>query len=546
MSNSTPEIIITTPRLYLRRLTKGDYGALCQTLQDEKAMYAYEHAFSGEEVNHWLQNQLNRYQNDGFGLWAVCRKEDGRFIGQCGITRQTLGDAAVPEIGYLFARKYWHNGYAAEAAAACRDYAFYTLGFGRVYSIIRDNNTASINVAKRLGMEKCGQFTKHYYGIDMPHIVFSIQKPEKENRSMSKKTLESIILTHLSRWPGMEIEDCIKLVYQSVMGPGHLISSESGFKERLAEEMATPGLATAAPPAPEDIGGGLCRVHLSALYKGPDIDTLTRLCTLAANNCAGTTEQLIDNLSILPKLAKNKLLPYPENEVTQAVDAYIKSGCPAQHHSARFNSLYSPHYRLISRKAAAYLPLFAAIDAALAQKTNITVGIDGMCAAGKSTLADILADVYSALPAGCAVIHADDFFLQPHQRTKQRLDEAGGNIDYERLNQTMQLAGKGSAFGYQPFNCQTQALCKETAVPAARLTILEGAYCLHPKIGAECDIRVFLSIDAKQQMKRIEKRNTPQQALRFENEWIPMEHKYFAEFDIREGCDLVFEASTNQ
>lgn len=45
-----------------------------------------------------------------------------------------------------------------------------------VYSIIRDNNIASINVAKRNGMEVCGQFTKYYYGIDMPHFVYSVKR----------------------------------------------------------------------------------------------------------------------------------------------------------------------------------------------------------------------------------------------------------------------------------------------------------------------------------------------------------------------------------
>ena len=65
-----------------------------------------------------------------------------------------------------------------EAAAACRDYAFHTLGMERVYSIIRDTNLASQNVAKRNGMSVCGSFTKHYYGMDMPHLVFCVSKKE--------------------------------------------------------------------------------------------------------------------------------------------------------------------------------------------------------------------------------------------------------------------------------------------------------------------------------------------------------------------------------
>ena len=134
------EWILQTPRLFLREMTQDDLPALCRTLQDEKAMYAYEHAFSGRKRRLGSTASLDRYRRDGFGLWAVILKETGQMIGQCGITWQDAGGAQVPEIGYLLERAYWHRGYATEAAAACREYAFHTLGISRVYSIIRDTN----------------------------------------------------------------------------------------------------------------------------------------------------------------------------------------------------------------------------------------------------------------------------------------------------------------------------------------------------------------------------------------------------------------------
>lgn len=166
-------MFLETNRLYFREIRQADFKELCEILQDEEVMYAYEHAFSDEEVQTWLERQLQRYKDYGFGLWAVILKETGEMIGQCGLTMQNTGEREVIEVGYLFKKIYWHKGYATEAAIACKNYAFETLKAMEVYSIIRDNNIASQNVARRNGMAPCGTMIKHYYNMDMPHTIFS-------------------------------------------------------------------------------------------------------------------------------------------------------------------------------------------------------------------------------------------------------------------------------------------------------------------------------------------------------------------------------------
>ena len=166
-------------RLFFRKLTENDFAALCKILQDDEVMYAYEGKFSDKEVTQWLDRQLWRYENEnGHGLYAVILKENGELIGQCGLTFQDYKEKRVLEIGYLFQKRYWHKGYAAEAARAWKRYAFEELGEKEVYSIIRDTNTASQNVALRNGMTKTDVFIKHYRGIDMPHFVY-MAKNEK-------------------------------------------------------------------------------------------------------------------------------------------------------------------------------------------------------------------------------------------------------------------------------------------------------------------------------------------------------------------------------
>ena len=169
-------MILETERLALRELNQADFAALRAILQDEAVMYAYEHAFTNREVQAWLDRQRDRYAKDGFGLWAMVEKATGEMMGQCGLTLQDWGERQVPEIGYHLRRDRWHQGFAAEAAAACRDYAFHTLGSPEVFSIIRENNFPSQHVALRCGMSVRGAFVKQYYGMDMPHLVFGIRR----------------------------------------------------------------------------------------------------------------------------------------------------------------------------------------------------------------------------------------------------------------------------------------------------------------------------------------------------------------------------------
>lgn len=171
--------ILETGRLTLREMTDEDFPGLCRMLRDPEVMYAYEGAFSEDEARDWLRRQQERYRRDGVGLWAVIEKSSGRMVGQCGLTWQDCGrDRPVLEVGYLLEKAAWHKGYAAEAARACRDYAFERLDAQEVFSIIRDSNLASQKVAGRNGMEVRGVHVKHYRGVEMPHLIFSVRRGE--------------------------------------------------------------------------------------------------------------------------------------------------------------------------------------------------------------------------------------------------------------------------------------------------------------------------------------------------------------------------------
>ena len=168
--------ILRTDRLLLRELTEGDLDDLRELLQDRRVMYAYDHDFSDADVRAWLERQQRRCATLGFGLWAAVELDSGAMVGEAGLTMQPCEGQEVLEVGYQLKWKHWHKGYAREAARACRDYAFATLGAEAVYAIIRTDNISSIRVAEALGMRREKEFTARYFAGDMRHYLYCVRK----------------------------------------------------------------------------------------------------------------------------------------------------------------------------------------------------------------------------------------------------------------------------------------------------------------------------------------------------------------------------------
>ena len=185
-------------------------------------------------------------------------------------------------------------------------------------------------------------------------------------------------------------------------------------------------------------------------------------------------------------------------------------------------------------KAVGKLELYKSIDALLKEKDKIIVALEGGSASGKTTLAEELKQRYEA-----NVFHMDDFFLRPEQRTKERLAEPGGNVDRERFYEEVVIPLRnGESVEYRRFDCSTFTLQPSVKVSPKRLTIVEGAYSMHPEFGKYYDLSVFLTIDPELQRERILKRNGLEKAEQFFGEWIPMEQEYFEVMKVRECCDI--------
>ena len=150
--------ILETERLFLREMDMDDFDALYAVLADPSIMQHYPYTFDEERVREWIVRNMKRYEANGFGLWAVCLKETGEMIGDCGLTLQNIEGEMLPEIGYHIRADQQRKGYAREAAAAVRDWAFANTDYPALYSYCKYTNVGSFKTAESIGM----QFLKEY------------------------------------------------------------------------------------------------------------------------------------------------------------------------------------------------------------------------------------------------------------------------------------------------------------------------------------------------------------------------------------------------
>ena len=176
------------------------------------------------------------------------------------------------------------------------------------------------------------------------------------------------------------------------------------------------------------------------------------------------------------------------------------------------------------------------VEELLARQGRVLAAIDGRCGSGKSTLAALLAARWD-----CTLVHADDFFLRPEQRTPQRLAQPGGNFDRERFEaEVLAPLREGRDALYRPYDCHAGALQPPVAAPLRPVVLAEGSYSCHPDLWDCYGLHVFVTAPLEVRLARLARR--PGVDLEaFRTRWIPLEEAYFASQRLPERCDLVLE-----
>lgn len=140
-----------TERLRFREMTEDDLDRIADLLGDPEVMAFYPAPKTRTESAEWIARMQERYRDDGHGLWII-ETHDGEFIGDCGLTWQSVNGDPVLELGYHVRRTMQRRGYATEAAHACVELVASEFAPTLLTAIIHPANEASRKVAENLGM----------------------------------------------------------------------------------------------------------------------------------------------------------------------------------------------------------------------------------------------------------------------------------------------------------------------------------------------------------------------------------------------------------
>lgn len=173
---------ITTERLIMRRWRVADRDPFAELNADPQTLLYFAETLDRARSDAYVDRIESRFEEQGFGLWALERIDTGKFIGYTGLNPMppTVPGNGGMEIGWRLMKQAWHHGYATEAAIAARDIAFDGAGLPELWSMTAVLNEPSQAVMRRLGMTEVGRFEHPSVPEGSPirpHVMFHLARP---------------------------------------------------------------------------------------------------------------------------------------------------------------------------------------------------------------------------------------------------------------------------------------------------------------------------------------------------------------------------------
>jgi RimJ/RimL family protein N-acetyltransferase len=164
---------LTTERLVLREWRDDDLEPFAAMNADPRVMEHFVGPLSREASDGLVARIRAGWASNGYGLWAVERRDDGRFLGFAGLALHTFEAPFTPavEVGWRFASHAWGHGFATEAAKAALAFGFETAGLDEILSWTAVANDRSRRVMERLGMTRDAADDFEHPNISLGHPI---------------------------------------------------------------------------------------------------------------------------------------------------------------------------------------------------------------------------------------------------------------------------------------------------------------------------------------------------------------------------------------
>ncbi len=150
-------MIAETQNLIIRRFKPEDAAAFYRLNADPEVIrYTLNNNFKDlAEAENFIRN-YDHYDKYDFGRWAIELKATGECMGYCGLRHKT--ETQLTDLGYRYARKFWNQGFATEAAIKCLQLGFERYDQTKIIGRVMKGNHASARVLEKIGMKYIGEF----------------------------------------------------------------------------------------------------------------------------------------------------------------------------------------------------------------------------------------------------------------------------------------------------------------------------------------------------------------------------------------------------
>jgi len=173
---------------------------------------------------------------------------------------------------------------------------------------------------------------------------------------------------------------------------------------------------------------------------------------------------------------------------------------------------------------------------------TLLVAVDGAGGAGKSTLADLLAQELLQAGVPCEVIHFDDFYLPSAERQiPLAAQQVGGDFDWQRLEREVLLPLRaGRSARYARYDWSMDALAEAHVVQPGQVVIVEGVYSSRLELAAHYHLAIWVDCPRNLRLARGVARDGEGHRDRWEHDWMPAEDRYVQEHRPRGRADVIF------